>query len=442
MAGLTTTGFVPKTLGDLRTEIGTGLRAVFGASINLDARSRFGQIRDIVANQLSTLWELGETLAGSFDPSGVNGVLLDNLCALTGTWRRVAFPSTVLLYFTGNIGTVLTVGRRARVNGTSVVFTTLTEVTLIDQNVWIAGAVIAGATVKSGGAVWYCLVGGTAAVAPTGAGPVFADGVVRWRRLGDGAALASSAAESTEKAPLQGYAGTITEIDTPVAGWLNVVNLLDAIPGALLETDAALRVRRVQEIAAMGSSPLPGILGRLLRVPGVTKVTVFENTTDSTIDGITPHGIECLVEGGTDAAIRAAIFAAKAGGIETCGNVSGAVVDALGDSHTIKFSRVVEVNIWVAISCTVNPGEYPTDGDDQVKASIVAWGDAQSAGRDAVALAIAARVFLVAGVLDLSLANIGTAFPPVSNVTVPISVRQRAVYDTSRITVATVPGVP
>lgn len=442
MAGVTSTGFVPKTLGELRTEIGTGLRAVFGAAINLDSRSRFGQIRDLVANQLATLWELGETLAGSFDPAGASGVLLDNLAALTNTHRRPAAPSLVDLFLTGADATLIATGRRARVDGTTVTFETVDDVTLALATVWGAGAIVAGNVRSSDGAIWYALTAGTAAVAPTGDGPTFVDGTITWQRMGDGLAYGVALeAEATENGPLQGYAGTVTVIDTPVAGWEAVTNLLDAIPGRLLETDAALRVRRQNEIAAIGNSSVPAIYAKLLKVAGVEKVTVFENTTDSTVDGLTPHSIEALVEGGADADIREAIFAAAAGGIETCGNVSGSVVDEAGNSQTIKFSRVAQVNIWVKYELTVNPGEFPTDGADQVAAALVAWGDALPAGRDAVAQAIAARAFSIPGVLD-GLAKIKTSAGPTLQVTIPISVRQHADYDTSRIEVVTTPGVP
>jgi len=442
MAGLTSTGFVPKTLGELRTEIGAGLRAVFGAAINLDSRSRFGQLRDLIASPLSTLWELGETLAGSFDPTGVNGVLLDNLCALTGTYRRPAFPSYAeQVVFTGDAATVLPVGRRVRVPTTSTIFETLDELTLVAATTWGAGAIAAGEFRSSDGGIWYCTAGGTSTTAPTGAGP-WVNGAVTWTRVGEGLAFAQGNCEATANGALQGYAGTITVIDTPVGGWESAYNLTDAIPGALVESDSALRVRRTAEIAAMGSSPFPAILGRLLRVEGVTKVTLFENCTDNTVDSITPHAIEALIEGGTDAAIRAGIFAAKSGGIETCGGVSGSVVDAGGTSHTIKFSRVAEVDIWIKLALSINPGEYPSDGDAQVKAAIVAYGDAVAAGRDVVALAIAARVFDVPGVLDIPTLLIGTVNPPVSSTTIAISVRQKATYDTSRISITTTPGVP
>lgn len=441
MAGVTPTGFVPKTLGELQTEVGAGLRSVYGASLNLDSRSRFGQLRDLFASALASLWQLGEVLAGTYDPNGVNGVLLDNLAALTDTYRRPAFPSSVSLIVTGDTGTVLPALRRARVNGTSTVFEMPDAGLLVAAAAWGAGAVLANDVVASDDAVWICLVGGTAATAPTGAGPVFVDGAVQWRRLGDGDAYDTLTAAATANGPLQGYAGTISVIDTPVAGWSSVTNLLDATPGALVESDAALRVRRHAEIAALGSSPLPAILAKLLRVDAVTAVTVFENTTDATVDGITPHAVEALVEGGADTAIREALFRAKGGGIETCGGVSGAVVDAAGNSHTIKFSRVADVDIYVRLELVVNPGEFPADGADLIKEELVAWGDLQKAGRDVVSAQLMGRAFNIPGVLD-GVAKIKTSFPATATTTIPISLRQKAVYDTSRIVVVTTPGVP
>lgn len=442
MAGVTPTGFVPKTLGDLKTDIGTGLRGVFGASINLDSRSRYGQLRDLIASSLSTLWELGETIAGAFDPAGASGVLLDNLCALTGTYRRQAFPSTVELLLAGVTGTVITTGSRVRVLNTTAIFETEAPATLLAVAAWVTlTPYVVGDLVTADSSVWRCIDAGTSgAVAPNGDGP-FTDGGVIWQRLGDGDASTNVTTVATENGPLQGYAGTVTEIDTPIAGWNAATNLLDAVPGALREEDPALRVRRANEIAAIGTSPLPSLLAKLLRVDGVTTVTVFENTTDATVDSITPHAIEALLEGGDDAMIRQAIFTNKAGGIETCGNVSGSVNDSLGNPHTIKFSRPTDVDVYVKVEATVNPGAFPINGFDQIKAAIVNAGDLQALGRNVVASQISSWVFAVPGILDLVI-KISTAPGPTVSTTIPISLRERAVYDTSRITVSSVPGVP
>ena len=85
---------------------------------------------------------------------------------------------------------------------------------------------------------------------------------------------------------------------------------------------------------------------------------------------------------------------------------------------------------------------HPKWKAEQIKAAIVAWGDARGVGRDTVASAVAAQAFTVPGVLDVPTVYIGTAPSPGTSTTIAISVRQRAVYDTSRITVTLSNGTP
>jgi len=444
MAGVTSQGFTALTFGEIRDSLRARWRSVFGNAVNVDSRSRNGQLIELFADPLSSVWELGETLAAAFDPNGAIGVLLENLSALTGTTRRPASRSTVELLCVGTTGTVLLTGRRAKVDGTTALFESTEAGNLISAPAWISAGYSVGQFVASDGAIWMCTEGlAPSTVAPSGPGPTFTEpGVMTWRRLGDGDGYDLVSFQSVDFGPVQGYAGTITMIDSPVAGWGGVYNLLDASPGQFAETDAELRIRRAQEIASIGSAPLDAIRAELLRVPGVTSVTVFENTTDVTVDGITPHAVEALIEGGDETAIREALFAAVAAGIETCGGVSGSVVDTAGNSHTIKFSRPTSVNIYATLLVTKDPGVFPVDGDAQIKAAIVAWGDARGVGRDTVASAVAAQAFTVPGVLDVPTVYIGTAPSPGTSTTIAISVRQRAVYDTSRITVTLSNGTP
>lgn len=445
MPGVTPEGFVVPTFGELRDSLRARFRSVFGSSVNLDVRTRNGQLIDAFADPLSLVWQLGETLAAAFDPDGAIGVLLENLSALTGTSRRAASSSTVAAYLMGDTAfETIPAGRRAKVSGTTAVFELLADVVLQNVNAWTNTVYVIGDIVKADGACWYATspTTGSAVNEPSGAGPTFdgEDGVI-WLRLGDGTCLIEGQFEAVNTGPVQAYAGTLTEIDTPLTAWTSVYNLLDATPGLNLETDAELRVRRAQEIAGIGSSPLDAIRAKLLQVPGVSAVTVFENTTDVTVDSITPHAIEALVEGGADADIIAALFAATAGGIETCGGVSDTVTDTAGNAHTVKFSRVTEVPIYARLFVSKD-GTYPIDGDTQVKAAVVAWGDQQRAGRDAVPSSIGARAFAVAGVFDVPTVYVGVAPSPGTSVTVAISLRQRAVYDTSRIVVTSTTGTP
>lgn len=443
MAGVTSTGFVAKTLSELQSDLREGFRRVFGKNVNVDARARPGQMIDIFSEALSEAWELAEAVSAAFDPSSAAGILLDNLCALTGLTRAAPAKSAVTILAIGTNGTVLALGRRAGVTGNSAVFETLAGGTITTASAWVTATPYAeGAIVSAAGALWRAVAAGTSgATAPNGTGPTHNDGAVTWAYQGAGSAFALLAAEATVTGRLQGFAGSVTSIVTPVAGWAAVTNPLDAVPGRDLETDTELRLRRQQQIANVGSSPLDAIVAKVALVKGVAIAIAFENTTDVTVGTIGPHGIELLVEGGADFDVAEAILKSKAAGIATFGTSLQVRNTSNGDPINIRFSRPTLQNIWVAVTLTKDASKYPLDGDALVKAALVAFGDVQALGKDVVASALSGAIFkAVPGVLDVTSVFIGTAPAPVSSATIPLTIRQRADYDTSRITVASSNG--
>jgi uncharacterized phage protein gp47/JayE len=268
------------------------------------------------------------------------------------------------------------------------------------------------------------------------------DGSVTWLCVGTGTAyaLVAFAAEST--GPLPATAGTLTGIETPVFGWSTVYNQLDETTlGSDLETDAALRFRREQELRAQGNSAMEAIRQAVLAVDGVTSCTVFENDTDTTdADGVPPHAIEVMVLGGTTAAIAAAIFASKAAGVATHGDVSDAVQDSQGVAHTVSFTRPTEVPIYVYCSLVIDSA-WPLDGADQIKQELTSWAAEHFLGGVSVyASQVLARLFHVAGVVDAETPLIGASDPPTLSDPIIITSRQLATFDSSRITVATTPA--
>lgn len=73
---------------------------------------------------------------------------------------------------------------------------------------------------------------------------------------------------------------SVTEIVTPINGWISVNNLTAGIPGRERETDAALRIRRLNSLRAFGAATVESIRARILQeVPGVSNVLVFENVS-------------------------------------------------------------------------------------------------------------------------------------------------------------------
>lgn len=448
--GLTSTGFVPKPLAVIREELNEWFRSSFGSSLDLSDGSIEGQFIGKLAEREALLWEQMEVVVSSQDPDAATGTALDALCALTGTTRNAAARSTVTLTLTGDPTTVVPSGSRASTASTEVIFETLADATLVAVAAWAAATAYAlgdRVTIDDGGTdrVYEATVAGTSAGSggPSGTDDAIADNSVTWRYVGDGTASVDAEAQAVDTGPLVAVSGDITEIETPVSGWDGVRNLLDADLGNDGETDEALRLRRELELAAAGTSTPGAIRSALLELDDVTAATIFLNNTDTTdADGVPPHAIEALVRGGADQDIFDTLYDQVAAGIKTHGTETGSVEDDEGTSHVFKFSRPDEVEIYVDVEVTVDDGEYPEDGDDQIKAAIVAYGDALATGRDAVASALVAQVFKVDGVLDVTLLEIGTAPAPSSGATIAISLRQLATFDTSRVSVTSTTGTP
>jgi len=87
--GITTTGFNKKTLADIQAETEADLRAELGANIQLDDRDPLAQIKGILDERESILWDALEDIYNNLaNVNGASGVPLDNLVALNGITRR------------------------------------------------------------------------------------------------------------------------------------------------------------------------------------------------------------------------------------------------------------------------------------------------------------------------------------------------------------------
>jgi uncharacterized phage protein gp47/JayE len=454
LAGVTTQGFVAKTLSDIVTALNGAWRGIFGPAVNVDPTAPDGQIIANTAAPLAEVWKLGEALASAY--ANPSGVLLDAVAALTNTIRKAATASRVTLTLTGTATTVVAAGKIASVSGGgSTQFSLDANATIAAVAAWTATTTEAVGNRKKNGGNVYQVIGVTGdaktagAGGPAGTGTAIVDNHVTWTYLGAGTGAVDAVAHATATGPLQGYASTINTISTPVSGWNNVINLLDAVPGNDLETDAQLRVRRATEASGQGRSPLNALRAQLFKVPGVTSVFIFENTTDLTVGTIPPHSIECLVQGGDDTAVAQAIFDNSAGGPGRSGSTTITITDSEGIGHPISFSRPSDVDIYETITVAVDVKAFPVDGQTQVQDALVASGNALGQGHDVYARAVEAALFtkdadgalLIPGVLDVQVHAVGTAPSPVGS-TVPITVRQVPKFDTSRTIVSIVPGNP
>jgi uncharacterized phage protein gp47/JayE len=385
MSGLESTGWVPKTVTEIRDGIASDLRDDLGADVDVSAESVLGQVSAIQATKLAELWELLGAIYAARTPSGASGAALDALCEIApGLPRKAATKGTVRLSVALTDTTVLPAGSRAHVTGDP-------------SNVWVTTATVTGVGV--GSATYY----------------VDAEALTAGRIL----------------AP----AGTLGVIATPVTGWTSVTNAADATPGTNAETDAELRVRRAQSLQRTASSPVDAIAVQVGEVSGVTQVTVWENATGATdAEGRPPHSVEVLVLGGTDADVARAVWASKAAGIESYGSTEETFTDARGVSRTASFSRPSSLLMYATVEVDTDPAAY--EGEAAVKAAIVAATASLRAGETVLISDLIVAVRALPGVLD-AYVWVGrlASFVTQARTNYTPSARARCVFDTGRVVV-------
>lgn len=385
MAGIDSTGFTVKTLEEIKTDLEAGFRSTFGASIDLEPESVDGQQIAIFAERLADAWAGIAAVYQAVFPDGADGINLDNLCALTGSARLPATYSKVDVICSGTPGTVIDAGKTLSVAGVGTKFSNVSP-----------------GTIGGGGTV-----------------------VIEFRAVETGPKIAP--------------AGTLTVIESPVAGWASATNTLDVkIRGTNLELDPPLRLRREASLRGLGNSSCQAIRSKVLKVQNVTDCFVFENTLDFPDgNGLPAHAVEVVADGGTDQLVADAIYAAKGAGIITFGTSSQAVTDSNGFNQLVKFSRPVEVDIWVGLTVIVNASLFPSDGVAQIKQAIVDWVVLNMhTGSDVRSSPLVPVIFSIPGIEDVvGLPLVGLSNPAVASTTLVLTNHQKAKFDTSRIAV-------
>jgi uncharacterized phage protein gp47/JayE len=438
--GLTSAGFVAKSLEDIKAEYEGDFTAGFGTGTNLEPESINGQLIGIFAERDAEIWEALLELVSSIDPDQAVDVAQDTLAGITGTIRHLARASTTTVLAVGTPGTVLLSGRVFSVVGSGVRFASGADTTLAAATAWAGSTTYAtGAIVTNAGKVFYATTGGASAASggPTGTGAGITDGTVVWRCLGAGSGVAAVpvAAQVTGAKPANAW--SLATVETAVSGLDSVSNPTDAVLGADLETGGAFRVRREAELQSSGLSAVEAIRGNILQVPLVTQAFVFENTdpVNTNSDGVPPNAVEVVVQGGDDTAVRAAVFASKGAGITAYGSNTGTVVDSMGISHAVAFSRPGQLLAYLAITVATDV-HFPVDGAAQIIAALDAWALANlDVGADLHQSQLFGPIFTVPGVVDVPVLYLGTSASPTTTTPIVTGSRQQILLDTSRIAV-------
>ncbi len=243
-------------------------------------------------------------------------------------------------------------------------------------------------------------------------------------------------ASCTEYGSFTAPIGTIDAIVNAISGLDEVTNEVAATVGRLVETDSELKNRRVSNFFQSSGGVVASIANKVLNeVDGVDFTTWRENRTDSTdSNGLPQHSYEIIVDGGTSLEIAETILKYGGGGMQTYGTISNSVTDSEGNVYTIKHSTVTPIPIYLIVNIVTN-GDYPVDGDDQVKTALVAYFNTLNRGEDVLNWKLQGALIDINGIDSITSILQGIASAPGTSANITISATERASLSDSNITV-------
>lgn len=381
MTAITAYGVDRTRLDERLASLEASVKGIFGDNISIDPDTPDGQKLGIFAESIANLDQLVEDVYNAGKPDGAVGTGLSRIVQYNAIKRIGGVKSSDTITVEGTSNTIIPANSVVRSTVTGADFLTSMDVTIPDSGITTVPALAR-------------TVGAT--IAP---------------------------------------AGSLTKIMTPIFGWQTATNALDAVPGRPEETDEQLKIRRAGSTATPAQSLVDALFGALGQVPNVTQVVVKDNRTDSVnSDGLPPHSIYSIVQGGLDADIAQVIWQRMSMGATLVGSTTTNITDIQGNVQPIKFSRPTAVPIYIVMGIKTYSG-WPSDGSDQIKAAIVAWSYLnQGIGADVVQSRLYEPANTVPG-HSIHYMHIGTAPAPTLSDDIPIGFDSVASFDAAHIVV-------
>jgi uncharacterized phage protein gp47/JayE len=322
---VTSAGISRPSFADILETLQATFQSIYGSDAYINPDSKDGQLLAAVAKAIDDENSAMVAVYNGFSPATAQGAALSNNVRINGLQRAIATNSTVTMRVSGTVGTVVP-----------------------------ADSIVSDAA----GTQWR-LPGGTIPAA----------------------GFLDMTATAVEVGALEAAVDTITQIQSPTRGWQAATNITEAVPGAPVESDAALRRRQALSVALPAQTVLEGIAGAVRALPGVTEVKPYENPTNAVdANGLPAHSIAIVVRGGDAAAIGDTIMRKKTPGVATHGNQTVVVPGIFGSTINIKYSIPTPVRIIAEITIKALTG-YQVAYADRIKDEVAAYIDALGSGK-------------------------------------------------------------
>ena len=304
------TGLHIPTYTDIRDDMITGAKSIFGDDIYLENDSADYQLISIFALKTYDTLQACAAAYNSRSPVTAIGAGLDAVVKINGIKRKAGTNSTCDVVVTGIPYTQITNGS---VEDTSGVIWNLPQSVVIPAS----GSLTVTATCSQTG-------------------------------------------------PIAAAANELTKINTPTYGWVSVTNPTQASTGTEEETDGELRTRQSLSVSLPSQTLLSGTRAGIASIESVKRLAVYENDTNSaavTADnpyGLPAHSITCVVEGGDNTDIATQILYHKGIGCYTNGDVETTITDSGGYANNIRFYRPVYKDLGITVTLIPYSGYVAT----------------------------------------------------------------------------------
>ena len=466
--GLSKDGFKRKRLPEIKSDIFQRFEDTTGVTVEKGSNSILGVLVGVIGYEISDMWKSLEDTYNAMYPNTAEGVSLSNAAGLAGILPRPATASIAVLTCYGKDGTYIPYGTEvSSSNDSNIVYSSAEEANIsVDNfsvlNFEIDGEVVSGNlysinindvvvryTANQGDSKSAVLIALAAQLSSLTTGvtnnvlTISTDCInsarlleysgVRLTRLGSPIRF-----ECETLGAIDSPVGTITQLIDTITGFESAINDVPVSVGNNADTDETLRQRWSASLYNRGSANIRAVRASVLECIGVNKAVVIENSGDVVDgDGLLPHSIEVIAEGGNEDDIANAIFNKKSGGIQTNGAKVVEIRDSLTNkTYPIRFNRPTAKPIFVKVDVYDYTEEvWNGNNINNIKQAIIDYGSQLSFGEDVIVQRFYGPIYSSAKGIGRIEAKISTDGVTYSATNVPISIREIATFEFSNVEV-------
>lgn len=415
MAGLTNTGFVPKRLNEIITGLRENAKPIFqdlvkpGEEVDTSDTSTIGRLIGLISLDLDQLWQAAQEVYQAFDTNSATGVALDNIVQYLGLSRKRGAPTVIRASVWGITNTFLPEGQFIK-GDSSFQFSSTTPLNFLTSDIIGAGVeptvlvtgqdsgftfitdegifnvnrvIVDGDTTEIVLQDWLTQMGtfnllGTSFEVSDGKFYVEVEDYFSYITITSTTGAIISEVKkrltfnSVDNGDISAPLNSVTNILTPIYGWLSVNNEVSAERGSIEETDEQLRQRFRTSKAARAANMADALYAQLLELRDVEFARVYENRTESTgAQGQPPHSFMAIVRGGVSTDVADIVWKNTPLGIASHGNETVIIRDSQNFEREVKFSRAVDVPIYVNVEVQKTDSTFPENGLEQIRNAVV-----------------------------------------------------------------------